>query len=157
MNRMSCISLIIRCSIHTLLICRIVAAAHIRIWLWESLLLRITLLWESLLRVARLLRITLLLRVARLLRITLLLRVALLRIALLRIALLLRIARLLRITLLLRIALLLRITSLLLSCIEVRETACSLLLSFFWLLIEEVKVFTLISSLLRLSFSIERI
>ena len=156
MNRMSCISLIIRCSIHTLLICRIVAAAHIRIWLWESLLLRITLLWESLLRVARLLRITLLLRVARLLRITLLLRVALLRIALLRIT-LLRIARLLRITLLLRIALLLRITSLLLSCIEVRETACSLLLSFFWLLIEEVKVFTLISSLLRLSFSIERI
>ena len=79
MNRMSCISLIIRCSIHTLLICRIVTAAHIRIWLWESLLLRITLLWESLLRVALLLRITLLLRVAllrvaRLLRITLLLR-----------------------------------------------------------------------------------
>ena len=156
MNRMSCISLIIRCSIHTLLICRIVTAAHIRIWLWESLLLRITLLWESLLRVALLLRITLLLRVARLLRITLLLRIALLRITLLRITLLLRVT-LLRITLLLRIALLLRITSLLLSCIEVRETACSLLLSFFWLLIEEVKVFTLISSLLRLIFSIERI
>ena len=151
--------------VHVLLIEGIVSsAAHIRTGLREStLLLRIALLWESLLRITLLrestpLRITLLLREsALLLRITLLLRES----TLLRITLLLReSALLLRITLLLwEPTLLLRITLLLLSCIESGETACASLLSLFRLLIEEVEVFALLvlSCCSAIVFSIERV
>ena len=156
-------ALSIWCCVHVLLIEGIVSSAtHIRTGLREStLLLRIALLWESLLR------ITLLLRESTPLRITLLLRESalLLRITLLRESTLLRItllwesALLLRITLLLwESALLLRIT-LLLSCIESGETACASLLSLFRLLIEEVEVFALLvlSCYSAIVFSIERV